>query len=481
MYRIGGNSTENSGQVPTIAAIYCRLSLSRFGDSANVDDQERVCRDLAAARGWTTTDGHVYKDNSRSAWRRDRKRPGWDAMLAAIHRGEVGAVVVYHGDRLIRQPRDLEDLIDLAVNRGIRLASPTGERDLDNYDDQFILRIEAAAQHREVGATSRRMKRQFARLAEEGRSRLGGRGGRAFGFEPDGLTIREADAGIVREVARRILDGETVGAICRDLNMRGFRTTAGNEFGHASLAKLMQRPRLAGLLAHHGRIIGPAAWPAILDRETWEAVCAALSGKAKKLGFTPVNDRRYLLSGIARCGTCDHPLAARHNARSDTLIGYGCIHPGCSKKVHRSMRHLDTYIEAATVALLADPRVRQAMSPNVPPHLSEELQRLDERRLRKLAEFADDDSPLAADVLRVTVGKIDARIGEIRAQLSRSLQVRAVDGLFGVTLDEFRGLPLRRRRAVVQALLVVTVLPSTRRGPVFDPSAIRLEPAYLKG
>ncbi len=465
---------------PTNAAIYCRISLSRFDDTTKVDDQERICRDLAAARGWTVADGHVYKDNSVSAWRKDRKRPGWDAMLAAVDRGEVNAIVVYHGDRMVRQNSDLEQLIRMADTKGVRLAAPVGERDLDNSDDRYILRIEAAGACRESDNTSRRLKRYYERMAEQGRVRLGGRGGRAYGFEPDGLTLREDEAEMIREVARRILKKESVGSICRDLNARGFRTTAGNEFGHGSLSKLMQRPRLAGLVARHGRVVGTAAWPAILDREIWESVCLALTNKAEALGFVPSNTGRYLLSGIALCSTCGKAIVVRHNARSQSLLGYGCVNPQCPRKVHRAVHYLDPYVEGAVIALLADPRVRQAMSPQIEPHLAEELDRLERRRERKIAEFADDDSDFAAEVLRIAVGKIDRRIAELRAVLSANLQVRAVDGLFGVSVEEFRSLPLSRRRAVVAALLRVTVLPSTRRGPVFDAAAVKLEPAYVR-
>ncbi len=516
MHPSGRDGRFEGGTTPVRCALYCRISLARFGDTIKVDDQERVCRDLAAARGWTVNDRHVFKDNSVSAWRRDRKRPGWDAMLEAITNGEVDAIVVYHGDRLIRQPRDLEDLIDLSVRRGIRLASPTGERDLGNDDDQFILRIEAAAAHREVAATSRRLRRMFDRRAEEGHVRLGGAGGRAFGFDVDGVTVREDEAAIVREVADRILQGEPVGAICRDLNTRGSRTTPGNEWKHGTLAKLMKRPRLAGLVEHHGRIVGPAAWPPILERDVWEAVVARLSGKAQALGFTPTNAGRYLLSGIATCATCAQPLAIRFKTRflhpcpscghklqvqtnpgthgscarcdhtvplpprvqAPPTLGYGCINSDCRRKVHRSQPHLDAFVEEAVVQLLADPRVRRALVPQTSGHLAEELQRLEERRARKIAEFADDDSPLAADVLRVTVGKIDARLVEVRAELSKASASHVLDGLFGITAEEFAALPLSRRRAAVRALLRITVGVS-RKGPGFDAASVRLEPAWL--
>ncbi len=467
-------------RTPVRCALYCRISLARFGDTLKVDDQERVCRDLAAARGWTVTDRHVFKDNSISAWRRGRKRPGWDAMLQAITNREVDAIVVYHGDRLIRQPTDLEYLIEVAEKQGILLASPRGERDLGNHDDQFILRIEVAAAHREVASTSRRLRAMFDRRAGEGHVRLGGRGGRAFGFEPDGLTVREPEAEMVREVAGRILKGESVGSICRDLNERGYRTTPGNEWAHGSLAKLMRRPRLAGLVEHHGRIVGPAAWPPILDRDVWEAVVARLSGKADQLGFAPTNAGRYLLSGIAVCGSCGRTLMARPSARGRGLFGYGCVNRACPGRVYRSVRHLDVFVETATVGMLGDPRVRAALAPKASGHLAEELQRLEDRRGRKIAEFADDDSPLAADVLRVSVGKIDARIGEIRAELSKASASHVLDGLFGISGEEFGRLPLSRRRAAVRTLLRV-VVGKSRRGPGCDASSVTLTPAWLAG
>jgi site-specific DNA recombinase len=477
----GRNSTPTSIR----ACVYCRISLARFGDTLKVDDQERICRELAAARGWTIDDRHVYKDNSVSAWRKDRRRPGWDDMLAAVERREVDAIIVYHGDRLIRQPWDLELLLRLADERHIQLASASGSRDLSSEDDRFILRIEAAAACREVAATSRRLKRYYERRAEEGIVRLGGRGGRAFGFEPDGLTVRPADADMIRQVAERILHGEPVSAICRDLNARGYRTTTGGQWAHGTLSKLMQRARLAGLVSHHGRIVGPAAWPAILDRGTWEAVCAALSGKAQVLGFTPTNERRYLLSGLAVCGSCGHTVAARHNTRGRQLIGYGCINPACDRKVHRHMEKVDRFVTGAVVALLADPKIRQRLAPRGDEGLGQELERLEARRRRLVAAQAnllatsDDDVDMVA--FRAAVEQVDGQVAAVRDRLGESVASRALDGLFGIGLGEFVGLPLPRRRAAVRVLVRVTILPSGRRGPVFDPSSIRLEPMFSDG
>ena len=60
-------------------------------------------------------------DNNRSAWQRSRSRPGWDALLEVIRAGRVRHVIVCHPDRLMRQPRDLEELPALSEEHDITL------------------------------------------------------------------------------------------------------------------------------------------------------------------------------------------------------------------------------------------------------------------------------------------------------------------------------------------------------------------------
>lgn len=461
---------------PVRCAIYCRLSLARHGDTTHVDDQEKLCRKVARQRSWLVSEAHVYKDNSRSAWKRDRKRPRWDAMLVAVEHGEIDAIVVYHGDRLIRQPWDLELLLRVAQQRGVRLASPTGERDLDNPDDQFILRIEAAQACRESDNTSRRTRWYYAKRRSQGEVvRVGGRGGRAFGFEPDGRTHRPEEAAEIRRIAQRIRAGQKTGAIVRDLGRRGVLTTAGNPFEHGSLKKLMLRPRLAGLVEHEGRYV-EAVWKPILDREEWEDVRAILSGKATAFTYT-TNARVYQLSGIAQCGNCGQGLAIRHNTRSRSLLGYGCINPQCKTKVHRSVEHLDAYVDGAMVELLADDRIRRRLATPVSRELTVELRQVEAHKkavLERVGESTDLDPETAADILAVTVAGLNKRIAALREQIQAARAPHALDGLWGLGVDGWHRLPLSRRRAAISVAMRVVVLPSGRRGPGFDPASVEL-------
>ena len=119
--------------------------------------------------------------------------------------GKLDAIVVYHGDRLVRQPWDLEVLLRLARGKGVKLASPTGTRDLGNDEDQFILDIEAKMAKRESANMSRRKKGQYERMRRAGLVRSGGRGGRTFGFGSDGVTHVPGETAVVREVFGRVL------------------------------------------------------------------------------------------------------------------------------------------------------------------------------------------------------------------------------------------------------------------------------------
>jgi site-specific DNA recombinase len=463
----------NAGQR---AGIYTRMSLAIMNDPTKVEDQAQVSRDLAAGIHWQVADGcgypladGVYTDNSRSAWQRNRKRPGWDQLLADIDAGRLDAVIVYHGDRLVRQPYDLETLIGLADGKGIRLAAPTGMRDLDNTDDRFVLRILVAQACMESDNTSRRRKAQYARWRLEGRTRPGGRGGRAFGFATDGVTQLPGEAEAIRGAADRLLAGEPTGAIARGMTAAGWRTPAGGPFTHGTLRKMLARPRYAGLMPD-GENKG--AWEPVLDdRETWEAVCAVLDARAAGFGYA-TNARRWLLSGIARCGACGSGLQIRPEHRRPGLTGYGCVRPGC-RKVQRSAALLDEYVTARVVAKLGDPASPPGRLP--PGPAAGEFRALAQQRA-EAEQLLADHTKGRADLLMRRLDSIDARLGQLRELAAGDAGARLRRRHAGLTIEEFRGLPLAVQRALVSACFTITVLPASRRGPGFNTADVRLAP-----
>src|SRR5947209_472123 len=107
---------------PGTTAIYARISDDRK-EGAGVARQLEDCWKTVKARGWEPAE--VYRDDSISAFS-GKKRPGYERLLEDIRAGRVSRVVVWHGDRLHRRLRELLDLIELAQQRRVELASVTG-------------------------------------------------------------------------------------------------------------------------------------------------------------------------------------------------------------------------------------------------------------------------------------------------------------------------------------------------------------------
>jgi hypothetical protein len=80
------------------------------------------------------------------------------------------------------------------------------------------------------------------------------------------------------------------------------------------------------------------------------------------------------------------------------------------------------------------------------------------------------------DDLKVGMGEIRDRLAVIEAQLATSNQPDPLVEFRGDTPAEqvWGKLTLPRKRAIVRLVADITVMPTTRRGPGFDPSAVRV-------
>jgi DNA invertase Pin-like site-specific DNA recombinase len=465
---------------PLRAGIYCRMSLAAMGDTTKVADQERISRHLARQLSWPIAEGvgypelnGVYTDNNKSAWKRSVQRPGWNAMLGDVDAGKVNAIIVYHGDRLVRQPRDLEKLIDLGESKGIALASPTGTRNLGVPEDRIMLRVIAAFAEGESANTSRRRKAQYERWRLKGRVVTGGRGGRMFGFTSDGMTHVPGEAEAVREVIARVIAGEGIRHIAAALRACGVTTTAGKPMHPLAVRRMIASPRYAGLMPDgHAK----AAWEPVITREDWEAANALLTGHAFVLA-PGHNARRYLLSGIASCGECGKPmqvLPAYTSNRTGRPVAarYGCLVMDC-RKVYRNVTLLDAYVTRRVLNRLAHAANPAGQIPDA-PGLAAQFAALTTQRAETAAAISDPGQALAP--LQARLENIDQRLAELRELAAGDARHRLLATHTGIGLEEFGRLPLAVRRALIAACYQVTVLPASGRGPGFRTEDVRLTP-----
>jgi hypothetical protein len=114
-----------------------------------------------------------------------------------------------------------------------------------------------------------RQRRAKQRSAEAGKWK-GGR--RPYGYQANGITVREDEAQAVADTTTAVLAGASIRGLIKAWNAAGRRTTSGNKWATNSFRTMVLRVRNAGLMEHRGQIIGKAEWPAIVPESQWRAL-----------------------------------------------------------------------------------------------------------------------------------------------------------------------------------------------------------------
>lgn len=252
-------------------------------------------------------------------------RPEFRAMLRDLASGAVGALICYDLDRIARDPRDLEDLIDVLESTGSPARNVTGSLDLSTDAGITMARVLTAMANKASRDTSRRVSRALAEQAERGG--LKGGGVRWFGYDRDGVIIPE-EAATVRRIATDILAGRTTYEIAADLNSHGAATVTGVPWSKNAVGTIIKKPMVAGLRVYKGEIVGKANCEPILTQDVWERVLLAL--KSRSGGAT--NKMKHWLNQVLVCGLCGAGVVGSSRG-SNRSPAYLCIteRGGCGK------------------------------------------------------------------------------------------------------------------------------------------------------
>jgi site-specific DNA recombinase len=351
-----------------VASIYVRISQARDGSTLGVERQLPPALAVCRRKGWRVPaieTGHtlddlleairhgrpvegIYVDNDLSAYDRSKPRKDYQRLLTDIAAGQAGAIAAFDIDRLTRDMREGEDIIDLARTYGTRTAFATGEDyDLSTPGGRYAFRGEVNRAVRESDQKSLRAKLKHDELGRAGRF-SGYR--RPFGYDlegievererPDGtpvthlincrLVINVAEAHEIRAAVKRLNTGGTVSSIMADWNRRGIRRAEGGIWYTRNIVALLTNPRIAGLRRWQGELY-QAEWEAIIAREEWERVCLIMANPAPD----PRRGRRgppptiYLLTG--GLGACECGASIRVMARAacaiTAVIRRACLMP----------------------------------------------------------------------------------------------------------------------------------------------------------
>lgn len=322
------------------AAIYTRISSDPTGQRAGVTRQLDDCLALAERLGWTVVDS--FDDNDISAFN-GKTRPGFEAMLDAISRGEIGAIICWHPDRLYRSLKDLVRLLDVSAGIDIRTVNG-GDLDLSTSTGRMLATIIGSVSTNEVEHKAERRKRANAQRRAAGKFNT--EGYRPFGYTSDGA-LMEPEATALRQAARDVKTGRSLRSIALDWNAQGITTSRGKKWTNLRLRRVLMNPTYAGLVTYQDKVIGEGKWESLWDKDFHYALCAFLTDESRRPAVS--FERKYVGSGIYRCGKCGNPLYAQRRQGSEHSVSYICR---ASAHLGRSVAPLDAFVETLVLNLL---------------------------------------------------------------------------------------------------------------------------------
>jgi len=484
---------------------YC-LYLRKSSGYAGIDEQRKRVTSyidrIGGTRGpeFIDYDSTAFQQVSAAAPpRRDAFYQMLDWLAARPGRG-AGA---YHTDRFVRNMIDSETLIRVCERGACPVIISGGKRtggssyDLTTSDDRDRFRHAALKATGEVDHMTERIRDAKADAREAGEW-LGGP--RPFGWMPDGVTLCHRElhcteeeaarrglepAGTVRTrsrtfavvhlpydeageyaaALRRITAGETLSAIHRDWLSRGVLSATGRPWSAAvNIRRALASPRAAGLATHEGRITVPGKWEPITDELTWRKAHAILTDPGRCT--TPGPSRRWLGSGLYLCGVCQEPVGASstHDGRGQRRRRAIYLHRG---HVARDAVALDAWVGSVISDIIGRPEILTALQESGPD--TTPLQLEIERAAAEL-----DDAAKAAATGAITIRQLaiaSAGLLERKAAAEAELAAAARSGIVSEILGPDPGpalwdaLALDGRRALLSALLTVTILPAPRGRP----------------
>jgi site-specific DNA recombinase len=317
------------------AVLYARVSSDKQDIDLSISAQLKALREYAARNGYQVV--REFVDEARSGRSADREEFGKMIALAKSKLKPFDKIFVY---KLSRFARDRETSIlykSLLKKRGVQVISIT-----EPVDDTAMGRwmegmIECCDEF-----YSANLGEEILRGLNESTSRGFFVGGIApYGYTiskvPDGGKLRsklspdDYKASVVVRIFDSLLDYKGIKEIIKMLTEEGIKSPGGNGWTKTTLYHILTNEAYTGTLVWGKRSNNPKitvikvqdAWPAIIDRQTFNRVQEILRERAPAKRHPRSVSSQYLLSGLIRCGHCGKAIIGQE-AKSGKYAYYVC-------------------------------------------------------------------------------------------------------------------------------------------------------------
>ena len=318
----------------TPVALYARVSSDRQDVDLSVAAQLRALRDYAEKNGYLVA--REYVDEAESG--RNADRPQFRKMIdeASMTKAPFKEILVWKFSRFTRKREHAVAFKSLLKRKGVRVVSITKHADDTPTGKLMEAIIESVDEF-----YSENLAQEVTRGMREAASRGFWISSHApFGYNrimvQDGPKKRptlEIDPDASR-IVKRMFDmaeaGDGTLEIIRTLNNEGIASPRGKLWGRTSVHGILTNEAYTGTLLwgvnakdNADPVRVEKAFPAIVTKAQFRRVGKHLSSRAPKFSHPRRVGSSYLLSGLAKCKTCNTPLTGRF-AKSGQYSYYVC-------------------------------------------------------------------------------------------------------------------------------------------------------------
>jgi site-specific DNA recombinase len=344
------DSTNGHGSKPERVALYLRVSCEEQRDRETIEIQNEFLEQYRGLYELEVAD--IYKDDGISGTIPLHERPEGRRLLEDASLGKFGAVLVYRLDRLGRSLLVIVDAHDRLQEAGVALRSGTEPIDTSTPAGRLIFQMLASFAEFERASIRERTRAGLHRALRNGK--FSGRIPYGYRLSPDerGLEVVEEEARVVREIIANVAAGSTLYGESKRLNYGGvpspgrrFKSAKrrhGPTWSRATVAAIIHQSAYSGVhRVHTGkegevieREVSPIVEPALQQRAE-----AALEANKHRASPERTGTRKYLLSGLVRCGICGLACSGRTTpGEGKNYSYYACMsnrrERGSAQRIH---------------------------------------------------------------------------------------------------------------------------------------------------
>ena len=411
-------------------ATYARFSSNNQREES-IMSQQRHMHKYIAQKGYLLVEEYVDEALTGT----NTNRPAFKKMIDDAKQHKFDVVIVHKMDRFARSVYDTLDVKKQLLMYGVTIESVIDKFESTPEGDlQQIIQLGINEYY------SKNLAREVMKGLSENAYQAKHNGGiPLYGYDVDPETkkyiINEHEAGAVRIIFNKIIQGFSYRELAEYLNLLGYRTKIGNKFSATSsfydiltnpkykgeyvFNRSVSKPKQLGMKRSHRKnkneeeiIRVPNGVPAIVDEETFELVQKLLKQRRRSKGQHKAKEV-YLLTGLvecAECGSAYHGSSRIGGRNKSKYVSYRCSkrkkleNPCKCKEINKTL--LDEFV------------VNQLYTTLLNQTNLEQL--LEEVNVKLKQKYADMDQDLP---------QLQKQLDEVNQKISNLVQAIAMGGL----------------------------------------------------